>query len=280
MPLADVQEGIAKMQEAAWDDVRVFRAVVEEGSFAAAARALGQHETTVARHVHRLERVLGHVLWRGAAGGVTDEGAVVMRHAQAMADAAAQVAATRQSPVGPRGAVRLTSVPWVIAEAVVPVLSQWRALAPDVSVSVIGAHESFNLLHGEADVALRLARPEAGGDVIARKLCDVDFVVAGSGAQWIGYVSEMAHVPQAQWTEAEAGSVGLRVSDQSGVVAAVAAGLGRGWVPACLAAGRRVGTEVRTRPLWCLTHPRTRHAPAVRAVRENMLPLVRARLSQ
>jgi len=268
------------MQDAAWDDVRVFRVVADAGSFAAAARHLGQHETTVARHVHRLERALGHVLWRGPEAGVTAEGAIVLKHAEAMAGEAAQLGTALHHPVGPRGAVRLTTVPWLVAAAVLPVLPQWRASTPDVTLSVIGANESFNLLHGEADVALRLARPTEGGDVIARKLCDVEFVVAGTGPDWIGYVPEMAHLPQAQWTDAADGTVSVRVSDQSAVIAAVAAGVGRGWVPGCVAGASDAGSGVRTRPLWCLTHPRTRHAPAVKAVCEGVLPLVQRRLAQ
>ncbi len=267
------------MQDISWDDLRVFAAVVETGSFAAAARVLGQHETTVARNVHRLEDRMGQILWRGPEAGVTAEGAVVAEHAAAMAGQAAQARAAMGGQGTLRGAVRLTSVPWLIEAALLPVLPGWQSERPAIAMSATGGHDSVNLLHGEADIALRLARPETGGDVIARKLCDVPFVVAGDGPEWIGYVPEMQHLPQAQWTQDDGLPVGLRLSDQMAVCAAVRAGLGRAWVPRCLGLSP-AGPEVRTRPLWCLTHPRTRHAPALRAVVETLLPLVVARVAQ
>ena len=265
------------MQDVDWDGLRVFQAVARAGSFAGAGQALGMHETTIARAVRRLERQMGQILWRGPEAGVTPEGAVLCAHVNVMADHAVMAQAAVSGRAAPRGAVRLTAVPWVIEAAVVPSWQRVRPRLPDVTLSLIGAHDSLNLLHGEADIALRLARPEVQGDVVVRKLGYVRFVVAGEG-DWIGYVPEMAHLPQARWTSEMEGPIGLRVSDQGAVTTAIAAGLGRGWLPTCLATDPDPGFAARARPLWCLTHPRTRHAPAVRAVCDDVLALVAATL--
>ena len=269
-----MQDALAKMQDVEWDSLRAFCAVAKAGSFAGAAAQLGRHETTIARQIRALEGQVGHVLWRGPDAGITDEGAVVLRHAEVMAQEAAVMQATLRGRDTPAGHVRLTAVPWVIEAGLIPHVPAWREKVPNVTLSVLGEHDSLSLLHGEADIALRLARPEGEGDVIMRKLGDVPFVVEDGGADWVGYVPEMAHVPQAQWSEDAGGTISLRLSDQAAVTRAVQAGLGRGWVPRCLARCVDPNFEPRSRPLWCLTHPRTRHAPAVRAVCDQLLPLV------
>ncbi|MFL4471422.1 LysR family transcriptional regulator [Tateyamaria armeniaca] len=260
------------MQNQNWDDLRMFHAVAKAGSFAGAAQALDQHETTIARRMRRLEAETGHVLWRGLNAGLTEEGATLLRYVSDMMDAAAQASAALEQPHGPRGQVRLTVVPWLVEAAIIPLWAQWRDQVPDLSLSVLGRHDSLSLMHGEADIALRFARPEAHGDVVIRKLCDVPFVLAGQGPHWVGYVPEMAHLPQAGWgSDAPA----TRLSDQGAVVAAVRAGLGQAWVPRCLSGPlTQNDTAPRTRPLWVLTHPRTGKSAGVAAITRGFLPLV------
>ena len=260
------------MQDAHWDDLRVFQAVAEMGSFAGAARALGQHETTVARRMRRLERQVGHVLWRGTHAGLTEEGAVILGHVRTMTDAARQAGAALAPTKGPRGHVRLTAVPWLVEAAILPLWARWRAQVPDLSLSILGRHDSLSLMHGQADVALRFARPEAHGDVVIRKLCDVPFVLAGQGPDWVGYVPEMTHLPQAGWGP---DNPRLRLSDQAAITVAVHAGLGQAWLPRCVA-GTLAQPDIapRSRPLWVLSHPRTRKGAGVAAMIDVFLPLV------
>jgi DNA-binding transcriptional LysR family regulator len=268
------QGRLANMQGADWQDLRVLLAVAQAGSFARAATALGVHETTVARQIRRLERTLRQVLWRGPDAGLTDEGAALVKHAATMADAAAMGQAEVAGAGTPRGAVLLTAVPWVVEAAILPAWAAWRSHAPGTSLSVSSRHDSLNLLQGEADIALRFARPEEDSDIVIRKLGDVPFVVTGQGPDWVGYVPEMAHLPQAGWTQEDGNAIIMRLSDQAAVTRAVASGLGRAWVPACVTDAPDPGFGPRTRPLWCLTHPSTRNAPAVRALCDDFLPLV------
>jgi len=270
------QGKVAKMQDMGWDDLRVFAVVAELGSFAAAAAQLNQHETTVARRVRRLERCAGQSLWLGPEAGLTDAGLRLREHAVAMQDQARAAQATLRGALGPTGHVRLTAVPWLVDLAVIPAVAQWQAEAPDVTLSLIADHGNLSLLQGEADIALRLARPEGEGDAVAHKLCDIPFVVGGAGKDWIGYVSELAHLPQAQWTDDSPGQIGCRVTDQMSAIAACRAGMGRAWVPQMAATDGT--TDTKTRPLWCITHPRSRRNPAIRAVIDGLLPLVVAAL--
>ena len=65
--------------ELKWDDVKVFLAACEEGSFSAAARALGVEQSTVSRRIAALEDGLGGALFVRGRGGLvlTDRGAQV-----------------------------------------------------------------------------------------------------------------------------------------------------------------------------------------------------------
>ncbi|MEL6102243.1 MAG: LysR family transcriptional regulator [Pseudomonadota bacterium] len=262
------------MQDLGWDDMRILHAVARAGSFAKAAEVTGQHETTIARRIRRLERASGHVLWRGPGGGLTEEGRAILAHIEAMQAEATSASRVLSGESAPAGAVRITAVPWLVDAALLPGVGSWRASAPNVRITVIADQANLSLRHGEADIALRLGRPEAEGEVIARKLCDVPFVVAGQG-DWVGYVPDMAHLPQAQWTEEGDAALALRVSDINSAHTAVRLGLGRAWLPLCLASDLPVGPDApRSRPLWCALHPRGRHAPAVRAVVDDLLPLV------
>jgi len=260
------------MQDVDWDDLRVFRAVADAGSFARAARASGQHETTIARRMRRLERHIGHVLWRGPDAGLTDEGVTLLRHVAAMSEAAGEAHAALDANSGPQGQVCLTAVPWLVEAAILPLWATWRAAAPHLSLSVLGRHDSLSLMHGEADIALRFARPDVHGDVMIRKLCDVPFVLAGQGPDWIGYVPEMAHLPQAAWGD---DAPHLRLSDQAAVTRAVHLGLGQAWVPRCAAgATARADATPRSRPLWVLTHPRSRKNRRIATLTRDFLPIV------
>lgn len=263
------------MQGFDWDDLQVLHAVAAEGSFASAAQALGQHETTIARRIRKLERNCGHVLWRGPDGGLTEEGCLLVSHIAVMKAEvqAAQSALDRRA--GPNGAVRVTAVPWIVETALLPIIADWRVKVPDVRLSLLSDHGNLSLLQGDADIALRLARPEGEGDAVARKLCDVPFVVVGKGPAWVGYIPENAHLPQSVWTQADGGPIALRVSDVMAARAAAEQGLGKAWVPRSLAAGMEAAQDrVETRSLWCVLHPRSRFAPGVRAVVDDLLPLV------
>ncbi|RDC68519.1 LysR family transcriptional regulator, partial [Rhodovulum sp. 12E13] len=53
-----------------WTHVRAFLAVAETGSLSAAARALGQSQPTLGRHVRAAEAALGATLFVRVPGGL------------------------------------------------------------------------------------------------------------------------------------------------------------------------------------------------------------------
>src|SRR5438045_782004 len=92
--------------------MRVLREVAERGSFSAAAEALQYTQSAVSQQVAALEKEAGaRLVERGPRGiRLTDAGAVVVRHAEAVLDRLARAEAELEAIAGLRGGrVRLAS---------------------------------------------------------------------------------------------------------------------------------------------------------------------------
>lgn len=157
-----------------WNQARAFLAVAEEGSLSAAARALGQTQPTIGRQITALELDLGVTLFERAGRSVTitDAGQRLRDHAAAMAEAATQfsLVATGQSQQI-EGVVRITVSDLFAAYLLPRVLEKLRDLAPKVRVDVVATNDVSDLLHREADIAVRHVRPTAP-DLISRRIHD------------------------------------------------------------------------------------------------------------
>ena len=154
-----------------WNDLRYLLAVEREGTLSAAARALGVKHTTVARRIEALERDLGAQLVRRGADKITltGPGVEVVALAAELEVAAARIE-LRVAGENQRldGTVRVT-MPDTFAGYVVRQLPALRAQHPDLRVHVLADLRVYDLLAGEADIALRLA-PDGHGDLVERKL--------------------------------------------------------------------------------------------------------------
>ena len=112
------------------NETLIFVKVVEQGSFIAAANALGLPKTTVSRKVQELEQRLGARLLNHTTRrlGLTEAGSIYHEHCQRIArgleDAESAVA---QLQSGPRGWLRFT-VPYSIGITwIAPLLGEYRA---------------------------------------------------------------------------------------------------------------------------------------------------------
>lgn len=230
-----------------WDDMRYLLAVAQAGSLKGAARSLGVDKTTVSRRLRAMEAALGRPLVepRGQSLGLTEFGQRLHRHAEVMRDEMRAVGTlTMADRTEPLGTVRLTSVPLIINHVLLPALSELRVTAPGVRVELIAEARDLSLLRGEADIALRLARPTEGGQgVLARKLGDLDYAAYGArGAAgplpWIGFEPRMRYLPHAaaiaHAAEAE-GGFAVSVNDAETLFQMVCAGHGKSLLPRAIA---------------------------------------------
>lgn len=154
------------------NETLIFVKVVEQGSFIAAANALGLPKTTVSRKVQELEQRLGARLLNRTTRrlGLTEAGSVYHEHCQRIArglDDAESAVAQLQS--GPRGWLRFT-VPYSIGITwIAPLLGDFQAQYPEIQLDMHMGNEKLDLIAGEADLALRIGTlPDS--NLVARKL--------------------------------------------------------------------------------------------------------------
>ncbi len=159
----------------------MFAKVAEEGSFAAAARAMGVSVATVSRGVARLEDRLGARLFNRTSRqlSLTEFGRTICDKAGAIYRQAEEAeSAAREMSVQPRGLVRL-AVPMSFGlRWVAPLLPAFFRAYPEVSIDLHLSDASVDLVADGFDAALRIAAlPDSS--LVARRLCPVtQFVVA------------------------------------------------------------------------------------------------------
>ena len=277
------------MQHMNWYDLQVLAAVRRGGSVASAARLLGIDQTTVSRRIAQLQEAAGvDLVVRGAQRrlALTPLGEDIAARALAMereADAAASLLGDRRRAIA--GTVRLTAVPMLVNRLLAPASGALLSAHPGLTLELVPENRDLSLTRREADLALRLARPETGGsDVKARRIGVLVYraygASAGAGAgAWVSYEAAMAHLPHARWLERQArrageSAAGLRVADAESAFEAVAAGIGRSILPAMIADGDsrlQVFEPVDAEPLperevWLLSHAQQPNAAAIGAV--------------
>lgn len=155
-----------------WNRVRAFLVTAEEGSFSAAARALGMAQPTLGRQVGALEEELGVVLFERVGRGLTltQSGLELVEHARAMGDAAASVAVTASGQSQAiEGSVRITATEVTSAFILPAIVAKLRSAQPAIEVEILATNAVRDLRRCEADIAIRAARP-TDPDLIARKL--------------------------------------------------------------------------------------------------------------
>jgi len=153
-----------------WNHIRAFLATVEEGSFSAAARALGSTQPTLSRQIAGLEEALGIVLFERSRRSMvlTKSGEELLDHVRTMGEAAMRIslAASGQSQTI-EGHVSITATGMFVSYLLPKVLAQLREVAPDIVINLVPSDSVQDLTRREADIAIRHVRPNHP-DLIAK----------------------------------------------------------------------------------------------------------------
>ena len=170
-----------------WTLIRSFLAVLNAGSLSGAARQLGGSQPTIGRHVAQLEHQLGATLFeRGGRGLVPTAAALSIADQARSMDDSAQAIARKLTGLGRdmQGSVRVSASQIVAAHLLPGLLGALRQQLPGVSVDIVASNRMSNLLRREADIAIRMARPQQAS-LLARRIGRVDIGVYASA----GYLS-------------------------------------------------------------------------------------------
>jgi DNA-binding transcriptional LysR family regulator len=268
------------MQDLDWNDLRYVLWLSRTGRLASAARKLSVNETTVARRLARIERLLRVRLFEREGGVLrpTDSGQIVIRRAQRIeldVEAARDGVASADSIAV--GKVRITAVPLVLNHILMPALRELLRSYPRLQLELNADPRILSVTNREADIALRMARPEKEYRAVARRIGVIDYAVYGTGKRrplpWITY-DPTSH---ARWMAKAVGSdpdamASVIVNDSELALNAVRAGLGRSLLP-CRIGDRVPGLSrlsgakpVVSRDMWLIVHPDLKHLARVRAV--------------
>ena len=166
-----------------WSDVRVFLAVVREGSTLAASKVLGMAQPTVARRIEAFEHECGLTLFERDTRGfrLTDSAQGLVPLAEAIEAAAEDFAEKTRDLTGPKP-IRITAVTANFSPRASQIFSEFTARNPGVQFEFLPGTQMLDLAKGEADIALRLVVTPPDPALICRKISTAQFTLYGSQA--------------------------------------------------------------------------------------------------
>jgi DNA-binding transcriptional LysR family regulator len=164
-----------------FDQIATFVRVVQLQGFSAAARDLGVAPSVVTTHIQALEQRLGARLLNRNTRTVkpTEVGDTYYRRCIDLLSRFEQADGLVESmQATPRGVLRVnTSIPLV--DLIMPVISEYTAQFPDVSVRMIATGRHVDFIEEQFDVAIRHSLPP-NGSLITRKLAEFELILCAS----------------------------------------------------------------------------------------------------
>ena len=290
-----------------WDDLRFFLAIARRGSLSAAAKDLRVAQSTVGRRLASLEASLGvRLLNRTPDGYVpTLAGHGVRKQAERLE----MEALSLERSVGSRdtqlaGVVRVTCAETVASHILAPCFAALHVQHPDIMIELIPDPRELSLSMREADISVRLARPDQH-DLVVRRIGsmsfglyaapaylarhgDLDFEGGCSGHRLITLLDDIEDATQTGWFAELAPRARIAVQTSSHE-AAVSAAVHCGGL-ACLArfrADREHGltrviapSSVPSATIWLVVHRDNRANARIRAALTHITDCVRSRADE
>lgn len=276
-----------------WDDTRIFLAVARSGTLSGAAETMDMGIATLSRRLDRLEKSLAVPLFSRHQSGyrLTDDGEALLARAEALEHAGLAFGETARLQGNVAGLVRLATSDNLAAHFILPSLNGLMEKYPDLRVEVLSGVQSVNLHRRDADLAIRMVKPESGNLTLKRLgkvgfgLYSADTGLAGStdvafnNAQYIGWPESHQHLPAARWITRTLRGRPCRVEANTllAQLSAVSAGLGLGVLPHFMA--RKNGLQCVNadigvdQTLWLVMHSDLAHSRRVRVVADHLIVL-------
>ncbi|WP_395824979.1 LysR family transcriptional regulator [Elstera sp.] len=269
-----------------WDDLRLFLAVARAGSVAQAAPTLALSQPTVSRALAGLERRVGrNLLVRSRSGfTLTPEGQALFAHAERIE------AEVRHALEADRGPIRITAGGWISRFLATHAA---RLAGEDLSIEIFNSYATVDLTTAQADIALRLRRPERGY-VLIRSLPVPSFAVyvradAEEGlyhgdwgtAAWVTFDTGQIGLPSARWLAREVPHLKprLRCSQGINILDAVCGGVGIGVLPRFIGDAdphlKRLSPTLplENNELWLVVHEDRRASPPIATAIDRLVTL-------
>jgi DNA-binding transcriptional LysR family regulator len=264
-----------------WNEIRTAAQVARLGTISAAAKALGVHRATVARHVDELEASFGAKLFQRHARGftATELGVELLRVADTTDEQFGQLIRQAKGQSGPlSGEITITTLEG-IASYILPRIAEFSALNPEISVQFISTESLVKLEYGQAHIAFRAgARPDDPDNVV-RLFTKIDMALYASKSyverygrpnsieqlkqhRFVGTLGDASRAPFNTWLRNIVGDIQFKfeVNQTHAVAAALDAGLGIGFTPVLAAKENPNLVEIMAPmpewqvSIWMVTH--------------------------
>ncbi|MBY6259362.1 LysR family transcriptional regulator [Phytobacter diazotrophicus] len=143
------------------EEMMIFVAVVESGSFSRAAERLGQANSAISRAIKKLESKLGVNLLNRTTRqlSLTEEGELYFRRIQGvLQEMAAAETEVMEAKLTPRGVLRIDAATPVMLHFVMPMIKPFRERYPEITLSLVSSETFINLIERKVDVAIRVGK--------------------------------------------------------------------------------------------------------------------------
>ena len=272
-----------------WDDLRLFLQVARLGGLSAATETTRLSAATLGRRVTALERQVGEALFQRSQSGyrLTQAGEDLLERAEDVEAAMLSLKRWKEGAVGER-VVRLSAGSWTSAFVSSHIGDIWT-VEDRFGVELVTAMEKVDIGRRNADLGIRSARPTEqwlAGRMIGRVAYAIysglNLVNGIKAGYFVGVVGEGGQTHSARWMQARHGDrIAVRGNDAMSVRELVAAGAGMSVFPCFVGDSDprlvRVAppiTELET-DQWLVSHHEERHEPAVHAVGDRIVALMR-----
>jgi DNA-binding transcriptional LysR family regulator len=274
-----------------WNDTRFFLAVARARSLSGAGRTLKVEQSTVGRRLQALETALGARLFDRTPAGhlLTTAGEALLARAERIEDealSAERALLGREGRVA--GEVRMTT-PQAFGNLVIaPLLAELHAQQPEIVVELLADNANLSLTKREADLAMRLGRPQQPLLIIRRLGAVANGIYASraylarrgrprggdlTGHDVVDYDDSYLQKQAISWfhQHTRGGRRTVRVNNSHGLAAAIQAGMGLGPLPCWLGDGtpgleRVMPAQGFVQDLWLVLHRDLRYVARIRAV--------------
>ena len=156
------------------DELALFNAIVENGSFSRAADNLNLAASVVSRNLKKLENKLGsNLLYRTTRNiSLTPEGQWLSERAAEIISKATDIEAHFLEENGrPRGVVTVDAATPFTLHAITPLISGFNNRYPDITVVLESSESNINLVERKVDIAIRIGELESSS-LKAKKIDD------------------------------------------------------------------------------------------------------------
>jgi len=268
------------------ENIYYFIAVIRHGSLSKAASYLGVSPQTVGRKVASLEFELGTNLFIKHPTGYqpTTDGLAFYHDAQHVESAITSLQSNFKNKMDEfEGEVRIAMPEMLALNIVIPQLKPFIQRYPTLALQIVTGINSVGIARGDADIAIRLNRPEQGALTVKKigHMSSGIFVAKGQltaldKVPLIGWDNHI-DLPAVKWlkkiTKREPN---FRFNTLGAQVVAIRNGLGAGILPHFLAEDL---VEIETTPiklesLWLVSHANETTTPRIRAVYDEVASII------